>query len=341
MATYGIGIWGAGWVAGEHARAYRNNPGARVVAVGGRSLEKARAKVEQWGLSGCRAYDDLEAMLANPALDVVSVCTPNAQHPADVVKIAEAGKHILIEKPPAIDVEGLRAMRDAVRRAGVKTQVGFVLHWNPLFQAVRRVVADGTLGHIILAQLDYWHRLTADDQLPLYAWLVSKEKAGSIFLAGGSHPVDAARWFIDDDIEEVYGYSTRPSGDYDHPTTTMGMLRFRGGTIAKISACVEAYVPYQFNIDLLGDEGTLRDTRVYSRKLGNGAEWVDLGVAAPTSGAVSDHPFQGEIDYFLDCIARGVDSHLNLEDGVRTTEACLAVDIAAQTGKPVRLPLLD
>ncbi|NPV07092.1 MAG: Gfo/Idh/MocA family oxidoreductase [Anaerolineae bacterium] len=340
MAEYGIGIWGAGWVAGEHARAYTNNPKARVVAVGSRTLEGARRRIEEWGIVGCRAYDDLEELLAHPELDVVSVCTPNYRHAADVVAIASAGKHILIEKPPATDLEGLRAMRDAVRQAGVKTLVGFVLHWHPLFQAVKRVVAGGLLGRVIMAQLDYWHRLTAEDQLPLYAWLVSREKAGSIFLAGGSHPMDAVRWFLGGEIEEVCGYSTEPSGDYDYPTTTVGLLRFRDGAIAKISACVEAYLPYTFNIDLLGEEGTLRDERVCSRKLGDGKEWVDLGVAAPHSGEVSAHPFQAEINYFLDCLDRGVDSEINLEDGVKTTEACLAVDMAAVSGRPVKLPLL-
>ena len=340
MTDYGVGIWGAGWVAGEHARAYAHNPNTRVVAVGSRTLEGAKRRIEEWGAEEAQAYDSLEALLAHPEVDLVSVCTPNYRHAADVVTIASAGKHILIEKPPATDLEGLRAMRDAVRESGVKTHVGFVLHWHPLFQAVKRVVADGILGRIILAQLDYWHRLTAEDELPLYAWLVDKEKAGSVFLAGGSHPMDSLRWFIGDEIVEAYGYSTNPSGDYDYPTTTMGMLRFRGGTVAKISATVESYIPYTFNIDLLGEEGTLRDEKVYSRKLGNGKEWVDLGVAAPTSGEVSAHPFQGEIDYFVDCINRGVESEINLEDGVKTTEACLAVDMSAATGKPVRLPLL-
>ncbi len=340
MSEYGVGIWGAGWVAGEHARAYQANPNTHVVAVGSRTLEGAKRRIGEWGTEGAQAYDDLEALLARPEVDLVSVCTPNSQHAADVVAIAAAGKHMLIEKPPATDLEGLRAMRDAVRRAGVKTHVGFVLHWHPLFQAVKQVVADGLLGRVIMAQLDYWHRLTAEDEVPLYAWLVNKEKAGSIFLAGGSHPLDAVRWFLGGEIVEAYGYSTMPSGDYDHATTTIGMLRFDHGAIAKISACVEAYIPYTFNIDLLGEEGTLRDEKVYSRKLGNGKEWVDLGAAAPRSGEVSAHPFQGEIDYFIDCLDRGIDSEINMEDGVKTTEACLAVDLAAATGRPVKLPLL-
>ena len=140
--------------------------------------------------------------------------------------------------------------------------------------------------------MDYWHRLTAEDELPIR--LAGEQGEGGRHLPRRRLP-DAVRWFLGGEIVEAYGYSTHPSGDYDHATTTIGMLRFDHGAIAKISACVEAYIPYTFNIDLLGEEGTLRDEKVYSRKLGNGKEWVDLGTAAPRSGEVSAHPFQGEM----------------------------------------------
>ena len=269
-------------------------------------------------------------MLANPDVDVVSVCTPNAQHAADVVKIAEAGKHILIEKPPATDVEGLRAMRDAVRRAGVKTQVGFVLHWNPLFQAVQRVVADGLLGHVILAQLDYWHRLTADDQLPLYAWLVNKEQGGQ-HLPRRRLPPHRRRALVHRRRDRRSLSATRRTL---RATTTTRRRRWACSTSAtapsprsrpaskptcptsSTSTCWATRAPCATPASTAASSATAR----------SGSTWAP---PRPPAATVSDHPFQGEIDYFLDCIARGVDSKLNLEDGIKTTEACLAVDIAA------------
>ena len=339
MKSYGVAIWGAGWVAGEHVRAYRNNPNCRLVAVGSRTLEGARAKAAQWGLD-CPVYDNLGAMLANADVDIVSICTPNNQHARDVVACAQAGKHILVEKPPAIELESLRAMRAAVRQAGVKTLVGFVLRWNPLLQTIKALLDDGALGRIVLAQLDYWHHISRADQLPMYHWLVQRDKAGSIFLAGGSHAVDAARWFIGDEVAEVFGYSTAPTGDYEYAPTTIAMLRFASGTIANISASVEAHIPYVFNIDLLGEDGSLRGNRLYSKKLPGQRDWAIIPTILPDSGDVSHHPFQGEIDHFVDCIINNVESPLNLESGAKTTEVCLAVDLSAAEGRPVQLPLI-
>lgn len=338
MKQYGVAIQGAGWVAEEHIRAYQRNPHTFIAAIGSRTLEGAQAKADNWGLS-CPVYDDLEKMLANPEVDIVSICTPNDRHADETVLVAQAGKHILIEKPPAISLDGLRAMRSAVSKAGVKTLVGFVLRWNPLLCLARKLVEDGTLGHIVLAQIDYWHHISGDDAPPLYRWLVLKEKAGSIFLAGGSHAVDAARWLVGSEVEEVYAYSTAPKGDYDYPPTTVALLRFASGTIAKISTCVEAYTPYVFNVDLLGDKGSLRDNRLYSSNLVGQRDWATIPTIVPGSGDVSHHPFQGEIDHFVDCIVNDVESPLNLEDGAKTTEVCLAADISAAEGRPVSLPL--
>jgi len=344
MSPYGVAIWGSGYVAGEHVRAYRANSQARIVALGSRTLEGARAKAQQWGLD-CPVYDDLEKLLANPEVDIVSVCTPNDQHARDAIAIARAGKHILIEKPPATDLDSLRAMGDAVRRAGVKTLVGFVLRWNPLLQTAKALVDDGALGRIVMAQVDYWHHIGRDAGLPMYHWLVQKEHSGGIFLAGGSHAVDAARWLVGEEVIEVFGYASGPSGDYDYPPTVVGLLRFAGrggraGAIARVSACVEANIPYVFNLDLLGEDGSLRGNRLWSRKLPGQTGWAEIPTIMPDSGDVSHHPFQGEIDHFLQCIATGVESPLNLEDGIKTAEVCLAVEQSAATGQPVRLPLL-
>ena len=339
LKRYGVAIQGAGWVSDEHIRAYINNPHTFVAAIGSRTQEGARAKAQKWGLS-CPVYDDLEDMLADPQVDIVSVCTPNDRHPHDTILAAQAGKHILIEKPPAIDLEGLRAMRDAVRRAGVKTLVGFVLRWNPLLRIIGNLTQDGTLGRIVLAQLDYWHHITREEGLPMYHWLVTREKAGSIFLAGGSHAVDAARWLIGDEVVEVQAYATSPRGDYTYAPTTVALLRFAGGTIAKVSACVEAYMPYVFNIDLLGENGSIRGNRLYARKLPGQTGWATIPTIQPDSGDVSRHQFQQEIDHFVECVINDVESPLNLEDGAKTTQVCLAADLSAAEGRPVRLPLL-
>src|SRR5579862_9194634 len=121
MAAIGIGVHGAGWVAGEHIKSYGKNPQTRVVAVSSRTREAAEAKAREWGLSDARAYGSLAGMLADPEVKAVSLCTPPNLHPAETIEAARAGKHILIEKAVANDPGSLGAMLRAVHAAGVRT----------------------------------------------------------------------------------------------------------------------------------------------------------------------------------------------------------------------------
>src|SRR2546428_454511 len=105
----GVAIQGAGNVSTEHIRAYQRNPHTEVVAIGSRRQEGARAKAAQMGLD-CAIYTDYEALLAHPGVDLVSICTPHDRHAIETIGAARAGKHLLIEKPVAINPRDLRVM---------------------------------------------------------------------------------------------------------------------------------------------------------------------------------------------------------------------------------------
>ena len=137
--TIGIAIQGAGTVSSGHIRAYLKNPACRVVAIGSRTREGAAAKAREVGLEPDQLglYDDVEALLAHPGVDAVSICTPHERHPEDTIAAARAGKHCLIEKPAATNPADLRAMDAAVREAGVRSVCGFVLRYNPMVIAAK------------------------------------------------------------------------------------------------------------------------------------------------------------------------------------------------------------
>jgi predicted dehydrogenase len=112
--------------------------------------------------------------------------------------------------------------------------------------------------------------------------------------------------------------------------------------MGKVSACVEQWMPYQFNVDLLGTEGGLRDNRFYSRKLPGVTDWATFPTILPNSGLVGHHPFDGEIAHFLDCLVHDRESHASLRDAVNTHETCFAIDRSiAAGGSPIPLPLAD
>jgi len=118
-------------------------------------------------------------------------------------------------------------------------------------------------------------------------------------------------------------------------------LKFRSGAIGKTSTLFDADMPYSFNIDLAGTEGTLRDNRVWSKKLFPGQTgWTTMSTILPDSGDVHHHPFDAEINHLVDCIRENRESHCSIADAYHTHEMCLAIDRSIeQGGKPVKLPL--
>ena len=114
--------------------------------------------MREYGLEGrCKVYTDYQEGLKDPNVDIVVICTPNDMHCEQTILAAEAGKHILIEKPVALTWEDTKRMDEAVRKAGVKTLVGYVLHYNPLFVTAKKIQKD-FIGELKYAETDYFHR---------------------------------------------------------------------------------------------------------------------------------------------------------------------------------------
>ena len=257
------------------------------------------------------------------------------------IAAAEAGKHILIEKPVAMNVKDLKEMRDAVREAGVKTVVSFVLHWNPFFETVKALIDDGTLGKIFYAETDYFHEI--GKWYPGYEWSRTKEMGGSSMLFGGCHALDAIRWFVGSEVTEVTAYSTTGHRqDFEYDPSIVSILKFENGAIGKVGSSFEIDMPYVFNVFVHGSKGVVRNEKLYCLEKFPGQKgFITIPTIMPDSGDVTHHPFQGEIDHLVGCILKDEESHVNLDDAVKTHEVALAIDMSAETGKPVKLPLLD
>ncbi len=338
--SLGVGIVGTGWVSTPHIQSFERNPFTRVAAICSRDRERARRKADSMGLSDCAAYDHYEAMLRDPQVQIVSICTPHNYHAEQAMLAAQAGKHILLEKPVALDLPSLRALDLAVRESGVKTVVSFVLRWNPLFQWIKSMLAQRTIGELFYAEVDYLHGIGPwYDQYP---WNIRKEMGGSSLLTAGCHAVDGMRWFLQKEAVEVYAmanFSRSNSLKYEYEPNIITLIGFAGGALGKVASSVECAMPYVFNIELLGEEGTIRNNQIFSRKWEGQKGWATVSTVMPDSGDVSHHPFHGEVDHLVDCIRTNVESHVNVSDAVKTHEICLAAGMSAATRKPVSLPL--
>jgi len=338
--TLGVGILGTGWVSGEHIKAFERNPHTKVVGILSRERARAAAKAKQYGLEKCRAYTDLDKMLANDEIQIISICTPHHLHAEQGAAAAQAGKHLLVEKPIAIDLEGLRKLHRAVQQARVKSVVSFVLRWNPLFENIKAALAANLIGRVYYGEVDYLHEV--GPVYPCYSWIRTKSMGANCMLTAGCHAVDGLRWFVGGEVVEIYAYANRaPSNKlaYEYEPNSLMLLRFADGTIAKVGCSLECHMPYTFNILLLGDDGTIRNNQIFTRQWPGQTGWATVPTILPDSGEVSHHPFAAEVDHLVDCILQDRESHCNVADSVKTHEICLAMEISALERRPVALPL--
>jgi len=333
----GVAIHGAGWVAGAHVLSWKKNPHVEIVSVGDASLERARQFAETNGLS-CPTRDRYDDVLADGQVDIVDISGPSHVHAEQGIAAAGASKHVLVEKPMALSVDENRALRDAVAKAGVKSITSFVARFNPEVAILRSLLRSGAIGDLFYAEVDYWHGLRPTH----HAWdLHSKRKTGgSTMLLGGCHAVDALRWLVGEEVDEVTAYSNNQKGHFEYDANVVAIMKFRNGVIAKTSALFDCEMPYAFNIDLAGTEGTLRENRVWSKRLFPGqTDWSNFETVMMDSADVMHHSFDEEINYFVDCIRKDLQPHCNIADGYRSHELCMAIDRSLEEARPVKLPL--
>jgi predicted dehydrogenase len=263
----------------------------------------------------------------------LSICTPHSRHPEDAIAAAKAGKHFIVEKPIAMTREKLHAMDAAVSEAGVRTVCGFVLRYNPMVETAYSLIQDGFFGELLYVQTDYWHNPEQSGYPGAENHIQHMDS--SAMMLGGCHAVDLARYLMGSDIVKVSAMEA--SGTTDAPFAPMqaAVVTFANGKIGKVSACVEQWMPYQFNVDLLGTDGGLRDNRFYGRTLLGATDWAVFPTITPNSGLVSHHPFDGEIDHFVDCVLNNKESHASVRDAVNTHEAVYAIDESSKAGAKV------
>ncbi len=334
----GVAIHGAGQVAQAHAASWLKNPHVKIVSVGEPRRERAERLKAKLNLD-CEVHEDFEGLLKDDRIDILDLSGPNQVHTPQGIAAAEAGKHVLVEKPMCLSMEENRALRDAVAKAGVRSIVSFVLRWNPLFENLKSLLGAGAVGRLFYVEVDYWHELS--QWWSGWEWAHKAANGGSTMLLGGCHAVDALRWFAGREVVEVAAFGNNVKQNFEFDANVVAIFKFADGSIGKTAALFDGDLPYCFNIDLVGTEGTLRDNRVWSKKLLPGQTgWTTMQTVLPDSGAVEHHPFDAEINHFVDCIREGRESHCNIADAYRTHEVCIAVDRSlAQGGKPVKLPL--
>ena len=334
IAIIGAGVWGD-----THAAIYREHPLVEPVAICDKNGERARALAEKYGLP--KVYTDVNDLLNDGDFEAVSIVTPDHLHADIAVKCAQAGKHMLIEKPLATTREDVFRIMEAVNKAGVRAMVDLHNRWSPPFAEAKRMIDAGQLGKIRNA----YFRLNdikwvATDMLP---WAASS----SILWFLGSHSFDTLQWLMQDRVKRVYTVSSRGVlDDLGVPTEDvfLSTLEFEHGGIAQMengwitpnaNPCVN-----DIKCNLCGDKAMIAiDASNHNLIQYYSDEKVmvpDIIVRNQIHGRVKGFAYES-IRSFVDKLAANEPFVVSLEDAARTSLAILAIMKSAKTRTPVEI----
>ncbi|MEM2591623.1 MAG: Gfo/Idh/MocA family oxidoreductase [Thermofilaceae archaeon] len=372
----GVALLGYAFMGKAHSHAYKAVPHffhpppaiPELVVIYGRHEDRVREAARNYGFK--RYTTDWRAAVRDPEVEIVDNSLPNNMHLEPTLEALEAGKHVLCEKPLARNAEEARVLRDAARRAKVKTMVAFNYRFVPAVQLARQLVKSGVLGRIYHFRARYLQDWLVNPSAPL-TWRLRAEEAGSGPLGDlGSHIIDLARFLVGE-ITAVTGVARtfieeRPlaedpskRGRVTVEDAFSATAEFENGAIGTLEASRFATGRKNYNnFEINGEHGSiefnlerLNELRVYLR------EWEEKGLTGWSTVLVTErrhpyidrywppghiigweHTFINEVYHFLNCIVKDEDVApigATFEDGYRCNVIMDAVLESAKTGKRI------
>jgi predicted dehydrogenase len=341
MKRWRIGMVGYGWAAGAHMGALDLIDRFEVAAVCTSRDDIDAAELERRHGRPIELIRSVDELIARPDIDVLDLCSRSGLHAAQAIAAAHAGKHLIIEKPISLDLAGLRAVEEAVRRAGVRTCVCLQVRFSPQFTMTRSLVGGGLIGPLHYGEVDYFHNI--GPEVSQYEWNLRKDGGGSSLLTAGCHALDGLLMFMDGPVSEVTSYATSsPHANfarYEYPTSSVTIMRFASGAVGKVASIVDAHEPYYLRVHLVGSEGTILDGKLWSKQIAglDPDRWSELGVQLESLNVVEE-PYLLQFQEFADALDTDREMALtSLADSVRTFEVVFAADRSAELGRPVQM----
>jgi 1,5-anhydro-D-fructose reductase (1,5-anhydro-D-mannitol-forming) len=323
------------------APAINATPNAELVAIYSRDQARADACAQKHGAKA--AYSDLAALLRDSRVDAVFIASPNALHAQHALLAAQAGKHVLSEKPMTTTLDDAVAMVRTCRSRGVKLGVGYHLRQHPGFCEARRRIAEGVLGPVALAQGQWGFGVRGQDMPPprtgLRQWWDDPELIGhaSTMMGTGVHVVDALRFVLDQEVTEVTAISDgqTPAQPLEHLLAMT--LRFDRGTIATI--CCGRRLPDSRNdLVLYGSLGRLIGSdALWEGRQGTFDVVSETGHTTQTYVAQPLANFIDELDDFHRAIRQDREPAATGLDGLRVVQVTLAMIASARDKRTIQI----
>ena len=347
--AFGFGIIGCGMIAGFHAKAIGDIRGAKLVACHDAIPAAAKRLSDE---TGCRLYLKLRDMLADPDVDVVTICTPSGAHLEPALAAARAGKHVVVEKPLEVTLRRCDKIIDICRKQGVVLSTIFPSRFHAASQEIKRAIDQGRFGRLTVGDA-YVKWFRTQQYYDSGAWRGTWElDGGGALMNQAIHSVDLLAWLMGPVRRVSAHMSTLTHQRIDVEDVAMAAVEFENGALGVIEATTAAYPGYLKRIEIHGSQGTAvleeediaqwdfakknrRDAAVLKRLAGK----TTTGGGASDPAAIGHHGHTAQFKDVLAAIKSGRRPAIDGPEGRRAVEIILAIYKAAETGRAVSLPL--
>src|SRR5215472_4593342 len=303
---------------------------ARLVAVA--DVDGARAARVANDLEIDLSFDRPEALLERKDIQAVVVATPDKYHAQAIRSAAAAGKNILCEKPLATHLGDAHSALEAVSKAGVQLQIGFMRRYDPAYAAAMQRIEGGEIGDPVI-----FKSVGRDKDAPPLSYYQASLN-GMVFFNNTIHDFDLARWLVRDEVCEVQAYGTvavRPEvAKYGDLVAGVVNLKYQHGAIGNIESYVQAVYGYDVRTEIVGSKGAILVGSLQQTPC------VYLA-AAGSSRSLADHflsrfadAYLAEVRDFVHNILHDRQVSVSGEDGLRAVEIAVAAESSYPQGKP-------
>lgn len=344
---HGFGIIGTGLIADFHAKAIAQIPNAKLIGAYNRNSQKA---VDFASRFDCNAYDTLEALVSDPEIDVICICTASGAHLEGGLAAIRNGKHCLIEKPLEISVARCDELIDAAKTAGVHLGVIFPSRFHDVNISIKDAVTQGRIGAPVIGNAYVkWNRSEAYYQSAAWRGTWALDGGGAL-MNQGIHSVDLLQWFMGP-VKSVHAFAAnRRHKEIEVEDTVVAILNFESGAVGTIE-CSTASFPGSFKrLEVIGTEGTAiveendlltwqfaeeKPEDAVIRETHGGKQISQGGVSDPAAISFLGH--QKQIEDLLEAIDQGKEPIVNGLEGRKSVQIIEAVYESVRTGKTVSL----
>ncbi len=345
----GFGIIGCGMISGFHARAINDTRGAKLVACYSRNLESAGDLAGQYDAA---AYDNLDQFLRHEGLDVVTVCTPSGAHLEPAIRAANAGKHVVVEKPLEITLRRCDRIIEACEKNGVVLSTIFPSRFHRCNQLLKKAIDAGRFGTLTLGDAYVkWFRTQE--------YYDSGEWRGTWNLDGGGalmnqaiHSVDLLTWLMGPISELSARTATLAHDRIEIEDVATASIQFENGALGVIEATTAAFPGWLKRIEICGSQGSavieeedIKQWQFAKPRAADKKIIAEFDRQAETGGGASDPAAIGHAAHtaqfrdIVKAIKTGKTPLVDGHEGRRSVEIILAIYKSAETGKSVQLPL--